>query len=147
MVTAADWQLVLTAAARTGQPTCHPPSRSSPAPSRRHRTHLHRLAQVVAAPLALNDRLVNLASGQVVVARQVDVQEALVIAQVQVGLRQGGRAAPGAVRLGRQQAPAALLLAAFHTSTLHMHDGCMTAYCRPLRLNCLPGMQRWPSAW
>ena len=146
-VAAAVWQLMLSAAASTYQLTCHPPSSSSPAPSRQHRTHLHRLAQVVAAPLALNDRLVNLASGQVIVARQVDVQEALVVAQVQIGLRQGGGAAPGAVRLGKQRATAVLLLAAFHTSTLYMHDGCMTAYCRPLRLNCLPGMQRWPSAW
>lgn len=51
--------------------------------------HLHRLAQVVAAPLALNHRLVHLAGGQVVVARQGDVQEALVVAQVQVGLGGG----------------------------------------------------------
>ena len=70
-----------------------PPRRAEPAPAP---PHLHCLAQVVAAALALDDRLVDLAGGEVVVAGQADVQEALVVAQVQVGLRRGGAAAAAA---------------------------------------------------
>ena len=49
--------------------------------------HLDGLAQVVAAPLLQNDLLVDAPGGQVVVARERRVGEALVVAQVQVGLR------------------------------------------------------------
>ena len=44
------------------------------------------LAQVVAAPLFQNDLLVDAAGGEVVVARQRRMGEALVVAQVEVGL-------------------------------------------------------------
>jgi hypothetical protein len=48
------------------------------------RDDLHRLAQVVALALALNDMLVNLARRDVIVARQGDVQVALVVAEIEV---------------------------------------------------------------
>ena len=48
--------------------------------------HLHGLAQVIAAPLLGDDLLVNAAGGPVVVAGQLGVGEALVVAQVEVGL-------------------------------------------------------------
>ena len=50
------------------------------------RNHLHRGAEVVAAPLALDDRQEDLAGGPVVVAAGHRVGEALVVAQVEVGL-------------------------------------------------------------
>ncbi len=49
--------------------------------------HLHRLAQVVAAALLGDDLLVNPAGGQVVVAAQPGVGEALIMAQIQIGFR------------------------------------------------------------
>jgi hypothetical protein len=50
------------------------------------RNHLHRLAQIVAAPLFLDHRLVDLAGGEVVDLAHLGADEALVMAQVQVGL-------------------------------------------------------------
>ena len=50
------------------------------------RDHLHRLAEVVAPPLLLDHVPVDLAGGQVVVLREGDVEEPLVVAEVQVGL-------------------------------------------------------------
>ena len=49
------------------------------------RDHLHRGAEVVAAPLALDDRQEDLAGGPVVVAAGHRVGEPLVVAQVEVG--------------------------------------------------------------
>ena len=51
------------------------------------RDHLHRLAEVVAAALLLEHRLVDLARGEVVAALHARVDEALVVAEVEVGLR------------------------------------------------------------
>ena len=51
------------------------------------RNHLHGLAQIVAAALARDDLLVDAAGGQVVALRELGVGEALVVAQVEVGLR------------------------------------------------------------
>src|SRR5690606_15786553 len=51
------------------------------------RDHLHRPAQVVAAALLLDHRLVDLAGGEVVVAAHPRALEALVVAQVEVGFR------------------------------------------------------------
>mmetsp|Transcript_14765 Transcript_14765/g.28422 ORF Transcript_14765/g.28422 Transcript_14765/m.28422 type:complete len:226 (+) Transcript_14765:1155-1832(+) len=50
------------------------------------RHHLHRLPQVIPAPLPLNHVLIDLASGDVVVLGQLHIQKALVIPQVQVHL-------------------------------------------------------------
>ena len=51
------------------------------------RNHLHGLAQVVAAALAGDDLLVDAAGGEVVALGELGVGEALVVAQVEVGLR------------------------------------------------------------
>ena len=51
------------------------------------RNHLHRLPQVVSAPLLQDDLLVDAPGGQVVVPRQRRVRKALVVAQVKIGLR------------------------------------------------------------
>ena len=48
------------------------------------RDDLHRLAQVVALALALDDVLVDLAGGNVVVAGQGDVEVALVVAEIKI---------------------------------------------------------------
>ena len=48
---------------------------------------LHRGAEVLAAPLLVDDRLVDAAGGDVVLLRERPVDEALVVAQVEVGLR------------------------------------------------------------
>ena len=50
------------------------------------RNHLDRAAQVVAAALAADDRVVDAARGDVRDAARVDVREALVVAEVEVGL-------------------------------------------------------------
>jgi hypothetical protein len=50
------------------------------------RDDLHRLAEVVAAPLLLDHRLVDLAGGEVVALGHPGAREALVVAQVEVGL-------------------------------------------------------------
>lgn len=47
---------------------------------------LHSLAQVVSLPLLVDDRLVDLPSGEVVVSGKTDVQETLIIPQVQIYL-------------------------------------------------------------
>lgn len=47
---------------------------------------LHSLAQVVSPPLFVDDRLIDLAGGQVVVSGQPDVEETFVVAQIQVYL-------------------------------------------------------------
>ena len=49
------------------------------------RDHLYGLAQIIAAPLARNDLLVDAAGCEVIRLRQLGVREALVMAQVQVG--------------------------------------------------------------
>ena len=54
------------------------------------RNHLHRLRQVLAATFLLNDAQVHLPGGHVVAAPQINVQEAFVIAQVEVGFRAVG---------------------------------------------------------
>ena len=51
------------------------------------RDDLHRPSEVVAAPLFLNDRQVDLAGRPVVVARGHHVGEALVVAEIEIGLR------------------------------------------------------------
>ena len=50
------------------------------------RDHLDCLAEVVTLPLPLNDVLVDLSCGDVVVLFEGDIEEALVVAQVQVSL-------------------------------------------------------------
>jgi hypothetical protein len=85
------------------------------APVDRHRRHaldpvldrvghvghdLHRFAEVVAAPLALDHVLVHLPRRQVVVLGQGDVQEALIVAQVEVGLQRRGARGVGRARGG-----------------------------------------------
>lgn len=47
---------------------------------------LYSLAQVVSLPLLVDDRLVDLASGEVVVSGKTDIQETLIISQVQIYL-------------------------------------------------------------
>lgn len=47
---------------------------------------LHSLAQVVSPPLFVDHRLIDLASGQVVVSGQPDVEETFVVPQIQVYL-------------------------------------------------------------
>ena len=54
---------------------------------RHMRDHLHGAAQIITAPLLADHRLVNLARGDRVQARQPRVDEALVVAQVKVGFR------------------------------------------------------------
>ena len=51
------------------------------------RDHLHRLAEIVSAAFLLQHRLVDLAGGEVVGAPHLRVDEALVVAEVEVGLR------------------------------------------------------------
>ena len=50
------------------------------------RDHLHGVAEVLAAPLARDDLRVDLAGGDVRRLAQLDVEEALVVADVEVGL-------------------------------------------------------------
>ena len=50
------------------------------------RNHLHGAAEVIAAALLLNDRLVNLAGRPVVIPRRLGVGEAFVVAEVEVRL-------------------------------------------------------------
>ena len=50
------------------------------------RNHLHRLAEIIAAALARDDLLVDAAGGQIVGLRQLGVREALVVAEVEIGL-------------------------------------------------------------
>ena len=47
---------------------------------------LHRLSQVVSSPLPLDDTLIDLSSGDVVVSVQRHIQEPLVVAEVKVHL-------------------------------------------------------------
>ncbi len=49
------------------------------------RNHLHGFSQVIAAPLARNDLLVDAPAGEVIGLRQRRVREALVVAQVEIG--------------------------------------------------------------
>src|ERR1051326_3896779 len=51
------------------------------------RDHLHRAAEVVAAPLFAYDRLVNLAGGEIVLLPHRRRDVALVVAEIEVGLR------------------------------------------------------------
>ena len=51
------------------------------------RNDLDGLAQIIAAPFLVQNGLINLAAGQVVHAGELDVGEALVMAEVQVGFR------------------------------------------------------------
>ena len=48
--------------------------------------HLHRFAQIIAAPLAMDDLLVDPAGGEIIALRQLGVREALVVAQIEIGL-------------------------------------------------------------
>ena len=50
------------------------------------RNHLHGLAQIIAAALARDDLLVDASAGQVVGLGQRSVGEALIVAQVEIGL-------------------------------------------------------------
>ena len=50
------------------------------------RNHLHGLAEIIAAPLALDDLFVDAPAGQVVGARERGVGEALVVAEIEIGL-------------------------------------------------------------
>ena len=49
------------------------------------RNHLHGLAEIIAAPLALDDLFVDAAAGQVVGAGERGVGEALVVAEIEIG--------------------------------------------------------------
>ena len=51
------------------------------------RDDLHRLAEIIAAPFLGQHRLVNLAGGEVVFARELGRGEALVVAEIEIGLR------------------------------------------------------------
>jgi hypothetical protein len=51
------------------------------------RNHLHCVTEIVAASLLGDHRRIHLAGGDVGLARQVDVQEALVVTNVEIGLR------------------------------------------------------------
>ncbi len=51
------------------------------------RNHLHGLAEIIAAALLGEDGFVDAAGGPVVIARQLRVGEALVVAEIEIGLR------------------------------------------------------------
>ena len=51
------------------------------------RNHLHRLAQIFPLALVVEHGLINLAAGEIVQARELDVCEPLVMAEVEVGFR------------------------------------------------------------
>ena len=50
------------------------------------RNDLHRATQIITAPFLANDAFVDLTSGEIVALRHPDVDEALVVAQIKVGL-------------------------------------------------------------
>ena len=54
---------------------------------RHMRDHLHRLAQIIAAPLLGDDLFVDPAGGQVVIARELRMREALIVPKIEVRLR------------------------------------------------------------
>ena len=68
------------------------------------RNHLHSLSEVIAAPLFRDNRFVEAASRPIVVARQMRIGEALVVPQVQIGLRAVVRHKHFAVLIGRHRA-------------------------------------------
>ena len=68
------------------------------------RDDLDGAAQEIAAPLLVDDRAVHLAGGHVVELRQVHVDEALVVAEVEVGLRAVVEHVNLAVLIGRHGA-------------------------------------------
>src|SRR5690348_4159199 len=49
------------------------------------RDHLYGLAEIIAAPLALDDLFVNASAGEVVGARELGMGETLVMAEIEVG--------------------------------------------------------------
>ena len=51
------------------------------------RNHLHSFTQIVAAAFLKNDCLVNLAAGEIVVAREHAISESLVVAKIEISLR------------------------------------------------------------
>ena len=51
------------------------------------RNHLHRLAQVIAAPLLGDDLLVDTAGREVVIARELGMRKPLIVPEVEIGLR------------------------------------------------------------
>ena len=51
------------------------------------RNDLHRFAEVIAAALLQDHAFVDLAAGQIVVARENAISEALVVAEIEIGLR------------------------------------------------------------
>ena len=51
------------------------------------RNHLHGFAEVIAAAFAGDDLLVDAAGGEIVALRELGVGEALVVAEVEIGLR------------------------------------------------------------
>ncbi len=51
------------------------------------RNHLHGLAEVIAAPLPQDHVFINLAAGEIVVPREHAIGEALVMAEIEIGLR------------------------------------------------------------
>jgi hypothetical protein len=51
------------------------------------RNDLDRFAEIIAAPFLVDDRFVDLAAGEIVVARQNAIREALVVSNVEVSLR------------------------------------------------------------
>ena len=51
------------------------------------RNHLHGFAEVIAAPFLQDHAFVNLAAGEIVVARKNAIGEALVVAEIEIGLR------------------------------------------------------------
>ena len=50
------------------------------------RDHLHGLAQVIAAPLAGDDLLINAAGSQIIRLRELGVREAFVMTEIEIGL-------------------------------------------------------------
>ena len=51
------------------------------------RNDLHRFAKVIAPPLPVDDRLIDLAAGEIVMPRQHAIGEALVMPKIEIGLR------------------------------------------------------------
>ena len=68
------------------------------------RNYLHRLAEIVAAALLVDDRLVDAAGGDVVGAGCLDVGEALVVAEVKIGLMAVHSHIAFTVRIGIERA-------------------------------------------
>ena len=51
------------------------------------RNDLHRFAEIIASTFFVDDRLIDLAAGQIVVTRKNAVRESLVVPEVEIGFR------------------------------------------------------------